>query len=636
MPSIRHRIQLGFAVVLILHGLTAAMAHIGLARSRSDLTQLDTVAARTLSMVELDRTVVELQRSVGVYMLTGHAGAADRVRELTATTRATLAAAETTAADEIARERLSTMRHLVRQYEVHFDTATVDRQRQGVLIHEMMRPSVTRLLSRVTTMAESHPDSPAAAAAAATASARLLAVERTAMQYFQRPLGRLVDTAIQQTHELDAALADLATVTSGDAAPLHAQVEQFRRAFLEAVQSTRGYLHLVNVVLAGEAAELLHQSAEVRTASLRSRDQLAEAIRARMSRIAWITDLISALAIIVGIIAAAFIARGILRPMLGMTRTLGALARGDREASIDGLGRRDEIGDMAAAAEVFRQRNIETEQLLAESCELTQDLQRRNVEMTQFVHTVSHDLKSPLLTMQWYVGYARQRLAEEPGADVGEDLDFVEEAADRLCRTIDDLLELSRIGLVARDPAPCDLRSVVLQLSSELATEIARTGAVIALADDAVPVHADPLRLRQVLQNLIVNALRHGRPVAGTPRIRISSHPDGDGVRLEVTDNGPGIPAEYHDRIFELFQRLDPDAAGTGVGLSIVRRVAEAHGGTASIRTTPDPGLTIAVHFPSAGARLLTNWTPDADRLRETTAAGPTAAGSHAEERAAA
>jgi signal transduction histidine kinase len=118
-------------------------------------------------------------------------------------------------------------------------------------------------------------------------------------------------------------------------------------------------------------------------------------------------------------------------------------------------------------------------------------------------------------------------------------------------------------------------------------------------------VICDRDRLRQVFENLLANALKYGRPASGPMHVTIGGEAQGDAVRLFVADNGPGVPTEHRERVFGLFERLHTDSDGSGVGLAIVRRVAEVHGGHAWIEATPGGGATFCVALPAAAA---TTW----------------------------
>ena len=218
-----------------------------------------------------------------------------------------------------------------------------------------------------------------------------------------------------------------------------------------------------------------------------------------------------------------------------------------------------------------------------------------------FVANVSHELKTPLTVVS---GFA-ETLTEDalPPEQRRQFAETIRVNARRMQRIVDDLLDLSRIESGGWVPvaAKLDLRTIAADaLAPLLAAAEAKTLSIeIAPGAEAESIHADPTALRQILGNLIENAVRY-TPAVG--RISIFSERAGDGVWVGVRDSGVGIPAEHLPRIFERFYRVDParsrDAGGTGLGLAIVRHLTEAHGGRVRAESTPGTGTTIASFFP--------------------------------------
>ena len=230
--------------------------------------------------------------------------------------------------------------------------------------------------------------------------------------------------------------------------------------------------------------------------------------------------------------------------------------------------------------------------------------QRRQLETVRrdFVANVSHELKTPLTVIR---GFA-DTLAGDDTLPPGTRREFartVQANAERMQRIVDDLLDLSRIesGGWVPNPQHVDLAAVTRDATLTLAeAAIAKNVRIeIAPGDDARAVYADPTALRQVLANLIENAVRY-TPAGGI--VTVESAGAGTGTRVVVRDTGIGIPPEHLPRIFERFYRADParsrDAGGTGLGLAIVRHLAEAHGGRVEATSAPGRGTSIAVHFP--------------------------------------
>ena len=221
-----------------------------------------------------------------------------------------------------------------------------------------------------------------------------------------------------------------------------------------------------------------------------------------------------------------------------------------------------------------------------------------------FVANVSHELKTPLTVVS---GFA-ETLTEEglPPEQRRQFAETIRANARRMQRIVDDLLDLSRIESGGWIPAPVglDARSVAADAIAPLRDAAAAKGVEIQVAIDppAAVLHADPTAIRQILGNLVENAVRY-TPAGG--RVTIFTERRGSGVTLGVRDTGIGIPADHLPRIFERFYRVDParsrDAGGTGLGLAIVRHLTEAHGGRVGAESLPGRGTTITTFFPNAG-----------------------------------
>jgi two-component system, LuxR family, sensor kinase FixL len=227
-------------------------------------------------------------------------------------------------------------------------------------------------------------------------------------------------------------------------------------------------------------------------------------------------------------------------------------------------------------------------------------LERKNAELEHYVHAVSHDLRSPLVSL---LGFTRL-LREDYGSRLdGKGLHFlerIEQAGRTMEALIRDLLELSRIGRIGATGTPVDPRNLLLQLHAELKPRLEAQGVALSLPENPPPLSCERTRLYQLFSNLIGNALDHmGSPP--DPMIVVDVREEGDHHLIVVRDNGRGIVKEHHERIFEVFQSLGPrrdGARGTGMGLAIVRKIAETQGGGAWVESTPGRGACFKVRLP--------------------------------------
>jgi len=213
----------------------------------------------------------------------------------------------------------------------------------------------------------------------------------------------------------------------------------------------------------------------------------------------------------------------------------------------------------------------EREKLIAE-------LEAKNAELERFTYTVSHDLKSPLITTKGFVGMLKQDLAEGNQDLIAEDMQRISHATETMERLLDELLELSRIGRIVNPPERVAFSELVEEALALLAGEPNIKNIRFEIDPNLPIVQGDRIRLREVLQNLIENSIKfmEGQP---EPRIEIGARQDEEENVFFIRDNGVGIEPRYHEKIFGLFDKLNSAAAGTGIGLAIVKRIVEVHGG---------------------------------------------------------
>jgi PAS domain S-box-containing protein len=223
---------------------------------------------------------------------------------------------------------------------------------------------------------------------------------------------------------------------------------------------------------------------------------------------------------------------------------------------------------------------------------LIHELEAKNDELTQFTYTVSHDLKSPLVTINGFLGYLEKDTAAGDLERVKRDRQRIEEAVNKMQNLLTELLELSRIGRMMNTPETVSFGDLIHDALEIVHGRLSARGVTVQTQPDLPPVHGDRQRLTEVLQNLLDNAAKYMGDQAN-PVIEVGQRGEEAGHAIFfVRDNGIGIAPEFHERVFGLFNKLDARTEGTGIGLALVKKIVEVHGGRIWVESQVGQGAT--------------------------------------------
>jgi len=227
-------------------------------------------------------------------------------------------------------------------------------------------------------------------------------------------------------------------------------------------------------------------------------------------------------------------------------------------------------------------------------------LRASNEELQRFAYVASHDLQEPLRSVVSFSQLLARRYKDRLDKDADEYISFIVEGGNRMQALIRDLLQVSRVETGAQPLEPTDAAGVVAGALRLLEAPLREAGGTVSVGP--MPrVLSDATQLEQIFTNLIGNAIKYRRPEV-PPAIRLSAERRGEMWEFSVSDNGIGIEAEYFDRIFEMFRRLhtQDEYEGTGIGLAVVKRIVERHGGAIRVESTPGEGSTFFFTLPAA------------------------------------
>ncbi|HMU93070.1 MAG TPA: ATP-binding protein [Anaerolineales bacterium] len=223
--------------------------------------------------------------------------------------------------------------------------------------------------------------------------------------------------------------------------------------------------------------------------------------------------------------------------------------------------------------------------------ELLIELQNKNNELESFTYTVSHDLKAPLITIGGFVGYLEKDILNGNTAKAQKDIQRVMDAVIKMQRLLNELLELSRIGRFVNKPENANIGDIAREASRLLHEQVTSNKVKVIIEKDLPSMEVDRHRLVEVYQNLIDNAIKF-MGNRSNPEVKVGSFQQENEQIFFVKDNGIGIDPLYHERIFGLFNKLDAGTDGTGIGLALVKRIIEFHGGRVWVESESGKGTT--------------------------------------------
>lgn len=302
---------------------------------------------------------------------------------------------------------------------------------------------------------------------------------------------------------------------------------------------------------------------------------------------------VAGLVIVIGVVTGLFFAGRITAPVVRLKQAAQRVAAGEYGTQVRATTK-DELADLAQTFNTMSAQLLEEHERLrrhqqsleATVEERTRELAEKNEELEAFVYAASHDLRTPIITLDWLLEELDGALATQDEGAIKDTLQRLRANVTGMDELVEHLLELSRIGRTEGEPVAVMLRPVIDHAVEQLDRRREERNVSIHIHfDDTVMVQADPRRMEQVFGNLLSNAIKYGRE-GGNIHIRATAIGDERRPwkwRLEIADDGPGIEPGLREEVFQLFRRgpQDPDAAaeGTGIGLAIVRKIIRAYGG---------------------------------------------------------
>ncbi len=589
--GLKKRIVFGYIITGAVAFVIALLSYGAFNRLSADFRKIVLFSRRTADNMAFVAQMAEMQRQALIYIHEGHSSAGEQVGMIYQNMLKIIDSSHEL--EQLGAKPVLELaqKHLEAYYQA-FQEVQRQRQLQQRLVKTEFRVYATRAQQLIEDLTREEGENHQLECAKMLNV--LLQIEKNAYRYFDSFDGNYIKAAAASMKETHLLLDGFALREK--AAEIDTVLCNYESSFLEAVQRTRGYLYLTSVVMAAQAYETIYQSRKLSALMISESERIQKQLFQHVSSRLRLLLLWTGFLLLFICLFSYAITKSITIPLKRLTETFKLLSSGSADAEIPPYRLQDELGDLTRAAASFKEKNIA---LRASK----KELERSNDELEQFVYTVSHDLKSPIVTSMGFIGIIRKLASQGKAEQAIGMLEKVVKANERMSQLINDLLELSRVGRIDMDKKVIDLNVLLGDFTRNQGERLKTAKLTLIIQPNLPVIFANESRTLQVFENILSNALKYVRNEHEGRRLEISAFEDGQWHHILCTDNGPGIPPEYREKIFGLFYRLDVNIEGTGIGLAVAKKIMKFHGGDIRAEGSPSGGAVFHLTFPNMATR---------------------------------
>jgi len=612
--SLKHQI---FFVLIIL--VSILVIQILLSRAtQSSLLKNQAFISQSYELVglvhELERDVIDLQRNLLIYKETASDSSVARFYELMGRVNERLNQFEVSLDKyqfiELNKGMIERMRNHLDDYNENFSNVIEGRTQRKKIYEDKIKTGISNI-SELIDKKENQKKSKLSSEAILGMRYHLALTEKYINKYLISPEFEYITSYNQQLQKLNELMGN--KIDGG--AQATQTMDILKKEFFRLTQVTRGYLFLVNVVMAGSANEFLYLTKELRKTV--SSSQKVMSLRAMEEKEATQikTGFVSFVSIAIALLTAWFLTSRIIYPVRKLTEVFGQLSRGEEISRVPGTDRTDEIGDLAKAADVFHDKNRQTSELLQLSQDMNIRQEELNAELTRekhkaveaarsksvFLANMSHEIRTPMNGIIGLVGLLLKTKLTDKQSHYLRKVAF---SGQIMMNVINDILDFSKIeaGKMDIERVEFNINDIIENTITSITVKLNEKEINFRIYVSAnVPenMYGDPLRISQVLLNICNNAVKFTE--RGLVRLNFDYQIEGDDEFLcfEVIDSGIGMNQNQIDHVFDSFTQADGSTSrkygGTGLGLTIVKQLTELMGGTVSVTSEEGKGSCFKV-----------------------------------------
>lgn len=580
--SIHKQILIGYAPVLLVLAFLAYSSFQKFEYIEGDFYKLQDVTKESLVSLEIGRDMVELQRNVVVFSYLGYPGIIRKVHFLEKNLEEKFAIIQPLVQqDEEVRDRFERMYEHYVDYKVGFDESVRQKNAIKKLHDEQLVPIYQQIKSMLELVdASLYAQGNYAAAYEANQLERYLQQSNSkVLTFMNSPDGLLIKEAKALMFEISSGFTAL-SVTSDDveisamAEAFEDNLKRYQETFLDMEKVNRVYLQLVNVVLAGDTAEIDKLSGEINSLIGERSQTLALQIKEGTQESKRQFVALALATVMLGLVSSMFIAMGIARPVSAMAATLSKMATGNYGVEIPGLSRNDEVGQMAKAANEFKI--------------MASQLENQTAELEEFSYRTSHDLRSPLKSAIGLLAVTKNSISLDDKSAALKTLDMTVTSLSKLEQLVQDILTLTKAKNEEEANQLVDVNAIIEEAIEKSAHMENFERLEIRLnLDFKDKFYTKKTRLVLIIENLLSNAIKYQNINATGSFVKVATSRVGNNFILSVSDNGLQIPQNCHEKIFCMFKRFHPRTSfGSGLGLYMIKKSTEILGGEITFTDT--------------------------------------------------